>query len=58
MAGEYINMVKLLFENVEACVCFNGSIIKSFKIERGIKYNVLALHPCWRDVKPYGQRPI
>jgi hypothetical protein len=19
---------------------------------------VLALHPCWRDVEPYGQRPI
>jgi hypothetical protein len=37
MVNEYVNMVKLMFENVESCVCFNGSIIKSFKIERGIK---------------------
>jgi hypothetical protein len=37
MASEYVNMVKLLFENVETCVCFKGIIIKSFKIERGIK---------------------
>jgi hypothetical protein len=37
MANEYINIVKLLFDYVEARVCLNGSIIKSFKIERGIK---------------------
>ncbi len=58
MANEYINIVKLLFDYVEARVCLNGSIIKSFKIERGIKQSVLALHPCWRDVKLYGQMPI
>lgn len=34
MASEYINMVKLLFENVEACVCFDGSIIKDIQDQK------------------------
>ncbi len=37
MVVEFINMVKVLFQDVKAKVCINWGIINSFKMERGLR---------------------
>lgn len=37
MAQEFIEMVKMLVQDVEAVICVNGCITKTFTIERGVR---------------------
>jgi hypothetical protein len=37
MESKFTNMMRLLFQNAKAIMCFNDAIIKSFRIERWIK---------------------
>ncbi len=37
MVVEFINMVKVLFQDVKAKACINRGIINSFKMERGLR---------------------
>ncbi len=37
MAQESIEMVKVLVQDVEAVICVNGCITKTFTIERGVR---------------------
>jgi hypothetical protein len=41
MVVEFINMVKALFQDVEATICINGGITSSFKVERGVRQGYL-----------------
>jgi hypothetical protein len=34
MAIEFINMVKVLFQDVEVTICINGGKTSSFKVEK------------------------
>jgi hypothetical protein len=45
MVRKFINMVRLLFNNVKAFICFTKNIMKSFMIEIGIRQGCpLTLH--------------
>jgi hypothetical protein len=37
MVVEFINMVKVLFQDMKAIVCINGGITSSFKVERRVR---------------------
>jgi hypothetical protein len=37
MVNEFINMVKLLFQDAESSFYFNGNMMTSFQIRRGVK---------------------
>lgn len=37
MSQEFIEMVKMLVQDVEAVICVNGCITKTFTIERGVR---------------------
>jgi len=38
---EFVNMVKVLFQDAEVTVCINGGITSSFKVERGVRHGYL-----------------
>jgi hypothetical protein len=42
MVVEFINIVKVLFQDMEATICINGGITSSFKVERGVRQGYLA----------------
>jgi len=46
---KFINMVQMLFNNVEIIVCFNGS--KPLKIEQGIRQGcqLALIYSCWLE---------
>jgi hypothetical protein len=35
--SEFVDMLKILFQDAEACVKVNGSVSDSFRIERGVR---------------------
>jgi hypothetical protein len=35
--SEFVDMIKILFRDAEACVKVNGSVSNSFRIERGVR---------------------
>jgi hypothetical protein len=36
MVIEFINMMKILFQDVEAAICINGGISSFFKVEKKV----------------------
>jgi hypothetical protein len=36
MVVEFVNMVKVLFQDVEATICINGASTSSFKVEKRV----------------------
>jgi hypothetical protein len=41
MVVEFINIVKVLFQDTEATICIYGVITSSFKVERGVRQGYL-----------------
>ncbi len=37
VASEFIGMMKILFQDLKTSIIFNGGIIESFKVERGVR---------------------
>jgi hypothetical protein len=44
MVNEFINMVKLLYQDAESSIYFNGNMMTSFQISRGVRQGC-PLHP-------------